>query len=145
MRSKALDAGGTTASFALIFDKGDEVMATLKSFAREQRLGGSRFTAIGALSDATIGWFDWDRRDYRRIRVEEQVEVVSLVGDVALTEEGEPKVHAHVVLGRRDGTAMGGHLIEGRVRPTLELMLEEAPVHLRRKHDDDSGLALIWI
>jgi predicted DNA-binding protein with PD1-like motif len=69
--------------------------------------------------------------------------VVSLVGDVALGEKGEPKVHAHVVLGRSDGSALAGHLLEARVRPTLEVILVESPGHLQRKHDDESGLALI--
>jgi uncharacterized protein len=74
--------------------------------------------------------------------VSEQVEVVSLIGDVAV-EDGEPKIHAHVVIGKRDGATLGGHLLEGRVRPTLEIVLTEAPEHLRREFDSVSGLALI--
>jgi predicted DNA-binding protein with PD1-like motif len=75
--------------------------------------------------------------------VPEQVEVVSLVGDVALGEDGGPKVHAHAVLGRSDGSALGGHLLEARVRPTLEVILTELPGHLQRRHDRESGLGLI--
>ena len=92
----------------------------------------------------TLGYFDWEKKDYQpRSRVREQVEVLSLVGDVALDEGGKPKVHAHVVVGRSDGTTRGGHLLEGHVRPTLEVMLVESPAHLRRRHDPESGLALI--
>src|SRR5205085_10912348 len=127
---------------ALIFDTGDEVMTTLQSFARQNGLGGSHFTAIGAFQDVTLGYFDWQKKDYKKIPVREQVEVVSLVGDVAEGENGEPKVHAHVVVGRSDGTALGGHLLEARVRPTLEVMLVESPGHLQRRHDPESGLAL---
>jgi predicted DNA-binding protein with PD1-like motif len=86
-----------------------------------------------------------EKKDYDKIPVREQVEVLSLVGDITLTEKGEPKVHAHVVLGRSDGTTRGGHLVEARVRPTLEVMLIESPRHLRRKHDPQSGLALIHL
>lgn len=131
-------------TFALILDTGDEVVATLERFAAEHNLTASRFTAIGALQDATLGYFDWQRKDYDRIPVDEQVEVLSLVGDIALQDE-RPKVHAHVVLGRRDGSTRGGHLIEARVRPTLEVLLTDAPSHLQRQYDPASGLALIRV
>ena len=90
-----------------------------------------------------LGYFDWEKKDYLKIPVHEQMEVLSLVGDIALSEKDEPKVHAHAVLGRSDGTTRGGHLLEGHVRPTLEVMLVESPRHLRRQHDPQSGLALI--
>ena len=91
---------------------------------------------------ATLGYFDWQTKAYERTPLEEQVEVLSLVGDIALAD-GKPKLHAHVVLGRRDSTTRGGHLIEARVRPTLEVLLTDAPRHLRRRFDAASGLALI--
>jgi hypothetical protein len=129
-------------TYLLVFAKGDEPMAELTAFAREQALAGSHFTAIGAFQHATLGYFDWERKDYDRISVAEQVEVLALEGDIAIAD-GEPKVHAHVVLGRRDGTTLGGHLLDASVRPTLELMLTETPSTVRRVHDPDSGLNLI--
>ena len=131
-------------TFALVFDRGDEVVSTLQRFAAEQGLAASRFTAIGAFESATLGYFDWEKKDYERIPVQEQVEVLTLAGDVALAGS-EPKVHAHVVLGRRDGSTLGGHLLEAHVRPTLEVVLVDAPSHLCREHDPVSGLALIRI
>lgn len=129
-------------TFALVFERGDDVMSNLQRFAAEQGLTASRFTAIGAFERATLGYFDWERKDYEHIPVQEQVEVLTLVGDVAL-EGTKPKLHAHVVLGRRDGSTVGGHLLEARVRPTLEVVLVDAPSHLCRVHDPVSGLALI--
>ncbi|HEX4129189.1 MAG TPA: PPC domain-containing DNA-binding protein [Pirellulales bacterium] len=143
MKSKLLNESAGEKTYVLIFDTGDEVMSLLTGFAKEHKLSGARFTAIGAFEKATLGYFDWWTKDYKRNLFHEQVEVVSLVGDIAEGEKGEPKVHAHVVLGRSDGTALGGHLLEAVVRPTLELMLTESPAHLRRKHDETSGLALI--
>jgi predicted DNA-binding protein with PD1-like motif len=131
-------------TFALVLDRGDDVMSELRRFAREHGLTASRLTAIGAFERATLGYFDWERKDYERIPVDEQVEVVSLVGDVAL-DAGQPKLHIHAVLGRRDGSTLGGHLLEARVRPTLEVVLIDSPSHLRREHDPVSGLALIKI
>lgn len=143
MRAKLLaDSGERT--FALIFDTGEEPMGLLAQFARDHQIAAARFTAIGAFSAATVAYFEWERKDYLRIPITEQVEVLSLLGDIAL-DGAQPKVHAHVVLGTREGQARGGHLLEARVRPTLEIMLEESPRHLKRVHDPVSGLALIRI
>ena len=134
--------GREPATYALIFDKGDEVIEALTAFAEQHRLAGGHFTAIGAFSDVTLGYFDRARKDYTKIPVREQVEVLSLVGDIA-RQDGAPKVHAHVVVGKRDGTAHGGHLLDARVWPTLELILTESPRELARVSDLESGLALI--
>ena len=142
MRAKLLNERPEK-TYALIFDTGDEVVKNLQAFAREQHLAGSHFTAIGAFREATLGYFDWSTKDYRRIPVSEQVEVLSLVGDIARDEKGEPKVHAHVVVGRADGTTRGGHLLEAHVRPTLEVILVESPRHLQRRYDPESRLGLI--
>lgn len=141
MKAKLIQEQGEK-TFALIFDTGDEVASGLLEFARSNRLAGSHFTAIGAFSDVTLGYFDWERKEYMKIPVREQVEVLSLVGDIAL-KDGQPQVHAHVVVGKSDGTAHGGHLLEAHVRPTLEVIVVESPKHLRRTHDAASGLALI--
>lgn len=130
-------------TFAVVLDAGDEVVSCLTRFAQMHRLDAARFTAIGAFSDAVLGFFDLGRKDYERIVVGEQVEVVSLIGDIALDPGGQPKLHAHAMLARRDGSACGGHLLEAHVRPTLELMLVESPAWLRRRFDAASGLALI--
>jgi predicted DNA-binding protein with PD1-like motif len=142
VKAKLLHEHQGQKTFAVVFDTGDEVVNGLLAFAKENDLAGSHFTAIGAFSDVTLGFFDWDKKDYQRIQISEQVEVLSLIGDIAL-DKGEPKVHAHVVVGKSDGTAHGGHLLEAHVRPTLEVIVVESPEHLVRKTDDETGLALI--
>lgn len=128
----------------LVFATGDEVASQLQRFCDEENLTSARFTAIGAFSSVVLGYFDWSTKDYEKIPVSEQVEVLSMVGDVAL-HEGRAKIHAHVVIGKRDGTAFGGHLMEAFVRPTLEVMLIESPGYLKRTVDPESGLPLIDI
>jgi uncharacterized protein len=137
MKSKKLDNGTV-----LIFDTGDEVVSTLTAFAKENHIAAAHFTAIGAFSDAGLGYFDLQKKDYLKNQLDEQVEVVSLIGDIAL-DKGEPKVHAHIVVGKKNGAAMGGHLLEAHVRPTLELVLQDSGEKLKRKFDPESGLALI--
>jgi predicted DNA-binding protein with PD1-like motif len=143
MKSKLLERPDGQRTFALVFDPGEEVTAGLLTFAREQRLRGSHLTAIGALQDVVLGYWDWNTKEYRRIPLREQVEVVSLVGNIAMGPDGTPKVHAHIVISKSDGTAHGGHLLEAHVRPTLEAIVVESPEHLQRRIDPETGLALL--
>lgn len=137
-------ADGPLRTYAVVFEEGDEVLEGLLEVARSEGLKASHLTAIGAFSDVTLSYFDWETKDYRDNPVREQVEVVSLVGDIARSEgDDEPKLHLHVVIGKRDGSAMGGHLREAHVRPTLEVVITETPDHLVRRHDPETGLALI--
>jgi predicted DNA-binding protein with PD1-like motif len=143
MRWKLLDRG-PPATYAVVLVTGDETIGALQQFVRERKIDTAALTAIGAFERAVVGYFDWQLKDYRRIPVEEQVEVLSLIGDVA-EAKGEPALHVHAVLGRSDGSVVGGHLLEGHVRPTLEVILTEPPAHLRKKKDPETGLALIAI
>jgi uncharacterized protein len=143
MRHKLIHEAAGQRTFAAVLEIGDEAMSFLQQLAQIERLSAAQISAIGAFRSAAVAFFDWERREYQRIPVEEQVEVVALTGDISTGEKGEPKVHAHAVLGRRDGATLGGHLMEGHVRPTLEIIITESPAHLRRVHDARSGLALI--
>ena len=130
-------------AFLLVFDRGDEIAVTLTSFARDNGISGASFTAIGACRHATIAYWNPATKEYEKIEVAEQVEVVSLTGNIALGEDGQQRVHAHVALGKRDGTLIGGHFLSGVVYPTLELFLITTSVALQRKRDDETGLPLI--
>jgi uncharacterized protein len=130
-------------TFVVVLATGDEVMASLQSFVVQENVHAATFTAIGALSEAVLAYFDWEKKDYQKNPVREQVEVASLIGDVADGPDGRPTLHIHTVLGTRDGSAKAGHLQEARVRPTLEVVLTESPMHLRKRKDPESGLALI--
>ena len=144
MKSKLLDVTGGKKTFALVFDDGDEVIEQMTAFAKDEKIDAASFTAVGAFEDVTLGYFKMDTKQYKKIPVNEQVEVLTMAGNVALKEEHhEPKIHAHVVVGKADGTALGGHIMEAHVRPTLEVILEETPAHLRRQIDEETGLALI--
>ena len=130
-------------TFLVILDTGDEILASLKSIAQTDKLAGSSFKGIGALSDVELGWFNWETRKYQTaVKLPEQVELLSLIGDIAL-KDGEPQVHAHLVIGRQDGSAHGGHLLSATVRPTCEIVITESPQHLQKEIDPESGIALV--
>jgi uncharacterized protein len=142
MKSVLLHEHGGLRTFALVLATGDEASAALVSFATEHQLGAAHFTGIGAFSRLVVAYFDGAAKQYRKTNIIEQVEVLSLVGDIT-RENGDPRVHAHVVIGKADLSAHGGHLVEAVVRPTLEIVLTETPAHLQRRFDPESGLALI--
>jgi uncharacterized protein len=142
VKTAVLDSQGPK-TYLLVFDPDEEVMGGLLSFVREKQITAGHFTAIGAVSKATLGFFDRKAKDYTKIPRDRQAEVLSLIGDVAATDKGEPGVHAHMVPGLPDGSARGGHLIAATVWPTLEAVLTEAPKHLQRTFRLELGLALI--
>jgi uncharacterized protein len=141
MKSKVVEDADVV-TYVVVCDPGDEAVSTLTQFARSQDLEAAQITAVGAFEHATVGWFDRAAKDYRRIEIDEQCELLSLIGDVAVGQDG-PVLHVHAVLGLSDGTTRGGHLLEGRVFPTLEAVITETPARLRKVMRPDIGIALI--
>lgn len=143
MKSKLVWENAGERTFVLVLDPGEEAFAAIARFAAEAGLTAASLTALGAFERATVGWFDFATRQYRPIEVAEQCEVLSVLGDVAVGDDGKPSLHMHAVLGLRDGTTRGGHLLNGIVQPTLEVTLTQAPAHLRRRKRAHLGIALI--
>jgi predicted DNA-binding protein with PD1-like motif len=132
---------GGEKTYAVIFAKGDEVLSGLTEFARRESLTAGFFTAIGALQQARFGWFDRTRKAYRHIPINEQVELISLIGNVGLVN-GAPQIHAHGAVGFSDGQMRGGHLLQAIAWPTLELFFTAFPATLIKKHDAETDLSL---
>ncbi len=143
MQSKLVTEAAGQRTFVMILQSGEEAFRTISNFAAKEGFSAASLTALGAFSEATVGWFDLAVETYRRIPVAQQCEVLSALGDIAIDDGGKPSLHVHVVLGLSDGTTRGGHLLEGFVRPTLEVTLVETPAHLRRKKRPELGIALI--
>jgi len=137
-----IQTGSALRTFALVFQTGDEVTSLLKQFAVDQKVSAARFTAVGGFVEATLGYFVWEERRYEPIPIQEQVEVLSVLGDIALDGD-DPIVHAHVTVGHRGGRVSGGHLLRAIVRPTLEVMLDELPAHLQKSLDPAAHIPLI--
>jgi predicted DNA-binding protein with PD1-like motif len=142
MRAKLVKDTPEEKVYAVIFRKGDEALSGLTDFAIQNKIEDAHFTAIGAVSGATLAWLDLSKKMYRRIPVNEQVEVLSLIGDVA-TFNGKPIVHMHAVVGKSDGGTMGGHVFELNVNPTLEVMMTVNTTSLKKRADEASGMKVI--
>jgi predicted DNA-binding protein with PD1-like motif len=128
-------------TYAVILAKGDEIMSGLTEFAVHEKLVAGHFTAIGALESARFGWFDRAQNAYRNIPIDQQVEMISLIGDVGVVN-GVPQVHAHGAVGFPDGQVRGGHMLEAIVWPTLELFFTAYRIPLIKTHDDETNLSL---
>lgn len=134
---------GPPRSFVVVVEDGEEVTDALVRFAAACDVEAASVTAFGGFGASTLGFFDLAEKDYVRTRVDEQTEVLSLIGDIGRDDGGEQALHAHVVLGLRDATTRGGHLLAATVRPTLEVMVTESLTSLRRRYHADLGLTLL--
>jgi predicted DNA-binding protein with PD1-like motif len=126
-------------TYILRFEDEEPFPTRFLEFLAAESIAAGSFTGIGAMLRSTIAFFDVEAKRYLDIELEEQLEVLALVGNVAL-HQGDPLVHAHALLGRRDGSTLGGHLRQGIVRPTLELTLRTYPEPLQRSLDPAFGL-----
>jgi uncharacterized protein len=143
MKNQKIAGAGDTKIHVVVLDTGEEAFAALTRYATEANITAASLTAIGAFEKAIVGWFDFETKTYKKIEVNQQCEVLSAIGDVAAGDDGKASLHVHIVLGLSDGSTRGGHLLTGTVRPTLEVVVTETPLHLRRKKRADLGIALI--
>jgi predicted DNA-binding protein with PD1-like motif len=142
MQVQLLNPGEPTKQYAVIFYQGDEVFSGLQEFAEKYPVSSAHFTAIGALDDATLGWFDPQRKMYKKIPISGQHELIGMSGDIALYQ-GRPVVHTHMVVGSPDGTTHAGHVLEAYASPTVEVMVTVDPVTMQKRFDPATDLTLI--
>lgn len=142
MQVQLLSEEGGRKEYAVIFTKGDEAISGLSAFAEEYQVTSAHFTAIGMFQVATLGAFSMERKIYDKIPIEDPVEVASMIGDIALLN-GKPVVHSHAVVSHPDGMTRAGHVLEGYVGATLEVMITVEPNAMRKRFDPETGLSLI--
>src|SRR5271170_2415079 len=142
MKVQLLSDQGGQKDYALIFSTGDDAYTGLYEFAEKYHVTSAHFTAIGAVSGATLGWFDPQRKMYKKIPIVGQHEVIGMSGDIALYQ-GKPLVHTHMVVGDSDGTTRAGHVLAAYVSPTLEVMVTVDPITMQKRFDPATELTLI--
>jgi predicted DNA-binding protein with PD1-like motif len=140
---RVLSKSDDTTTYVLVLADGDQVQAAIAAFAHDYHVVDARFSAIGAVRDPEVAWFDKNRKQYKAMALREQMEVLTLAGDIALGSEGQPIVHTHVVMARSDGEAWGGHLVEATTSPTLELYVTTYAEPLHKRLDPATDLMLI--
>ena len=143
MESKLVWQNACERTYVLVLDAGEEAFAAIAAFAKASKLDAASLSAMGAFERATVGWFDLAKKTYKPIEIDSQCEALSLLGDIAMGDDGIASLHMHAVLGLSDGTCRGGHFLKGIVRPTLEITIIETPARLRRRKRPELGIALI--
>lgn len=142
MNYKRLNEHEIARRFILVCDMEDDVLQVLQQFCERERIAAASMSGIGGFRSAAVAFYDMEAKRYERIAVGEQVEVLSFLGNVTVYQ-GKPKIHVHCILGHRDGHTTGGHLLEGIVRPTLELIIDEISANVRRTDRPEIGIPLI--
>lgn len=141
VQEKLIKSSAEGKTYMLVLRAGDEVYTALNEFATRHQVAGGRFTALGAVKGVKVGWLDLSRKKYKIINIDEQVEIVSLLGDIGVAA-GKPAIHGHVVVSRSDGSTRGGHLIHAITSPTVEVIIDTYPTPLPKSPDEQSGMTL---
>lgn len=141
VKSKLLSKNGGQEVYAVIFEIGDEIATGLAKFATEKKIEAAHFTGIGAANDLKLAWYNLSKKEYKVIIVDEDTEVLSLLGNIGVLD-GKPIVHCHIVVGLEDGRTVGGHLLHGTVKPTLEVIVTVEPSLLKKVYNPEVGLPL---
>lgn len=144
MKSQLVHEEAGQRRYLLVMDQGDDGFAEIENFAKDRGIRSASITAIGAGRSVTLGWFDPKANKYQFTKHDEQVELASFVGDIAVVD-GTPALHAHVVVGRSDNTALAGHLQAFEVFPTMEVTLVENAITMDKVKDSVTGVPLIAI
>ncbi len=130
--------------FVIRLEKGDDILPSLRRFAAENRIGAGVFEGIGSLNTVKLGHYDFHTKDYKFEVFSEDLEILSLSGNIATMDEA-PLPHAHVTLGKRDFSVIGGHLDKGSLANMVEIGLSSLPGKLVKSRDDAVGLNLLQL
>ncbi len=123
---------------------GEDILSSIEKIANENRIQSAHLNMIGVVSKAHLGYFDRDLNGYKDFTVEQDLEIVSGIGNISKHDE-KYVVHAHIVAADETGRCYGGHLLAGcQVSVTIELTITEIP-ELTRTRDEKTGLNLLNI
>ena len=123
--------------------KGDDLLLALEQLAQEHGITLGEVTAIGAVSQARVGFYNQAERQYYYLDLAQPLEILALVGNISI-KDGKPMVHAHLTLSDHEGRAFGGHLAPGTQVFACEFAILEhqSATTLVRQMDEPTGLFL---
>lgn len=130
-------------TYTLNFARGEEVMAGLASFLKEKNIQAAHLTGLGAASRVTLAYYNLTTKSYEKQTITEDVEILSLTGNVGVKEGGELVVHIHGTFGRKDLSVFGGHLFELEISGAGEIHLTTFSGTINRAYDEQTGLTLM--
>ena len=129
-------------NYVLVLKRGEKLVQNLESFAVSRGIEAAWLSALGAVLQAELAYYDLEKKEYQYHKLDETLEIASLSGNIALFE-GKPTLHAHVVLADQNLKTYGGHLKEATIGGTCEVYLKLASGQYKRKQDGGTGLKLL--
>ncbi len=142
MRYHALGAG----RYVLRLDPGDELVASLRTIASEEKITAGYITGIGSTSHAVISWLDPESGEYLRRKFEEPMEIANMTGTISVAaDDGRPFVHLHAVLAPRELIAYAGHVHEARTGAVMEIMVWSFDAKLERHASPDKPFPWMYM
>ncbi len=134
---------GKNHQFMVVLKQGEKLIESLTAVLKEKEIQGANLTAIGAVKDVELGYYDLHHKNYVKKCFEgDDYELISLMGNLSL-KEGEPFVHLHALISDKEFNVYGGHLFELTVAVTAEIFVTPLGAMPIRKMDSEIGLALI--
>jgi len=128
--------------YLLRLERGEEIVESLRTFVRRERLPAGSLAGLGACDDVTVGFYDVGQKEYRKYRHRGNIEILSLIGNIAWRGE-EPVVHVHVSAAHETEGTFGGHLFSGIVSATVEISVDPHDEKVERILDAEIGLPLL--
>ena len=125
----------------LVLEVGDEIIQSLVQLAKKENIPSATLTGIGAVGDATLGYFDVGKKDYLKQTFGGSWEMVSCIGSIGW-DGGTPIAHVHVSISGPDFQLRAGHLFSGKITVTGEIFLNLNETKLERRPDARFGLKL---
>jgi predicted DNA-binding protein with PD1-like motif len=123
---KVTDLGKSARTYRVTMTKGDEIMSGLTEFAEKYHIKNAHFTALGAINKGVFGWTDVERGlGQKKIELNQEAEIVSLMGSISVDNQGRSNVHAHGTVALSDGSVRGGHWWEAHVSIIAEVFVTE--------------------
>ena len=132
----------STGEYVARLETGADWREELEALATAVEADAAWFSALGAVQDAEVWFYDQETLEYEPVTFDEPLEVASCVGNVSLLD-GDRFAHTHAVLSRRDGTALAGHLNAATVFAG-EVYMRTFEESLERAHDETTDLDL-WL
>jgi len=129
-------------TFIITVDLGEELTSSIVRFATHEKIEAAAVNAIGAVRDFELGYYRLSDQQYTRKRFAGIAELISCMGNIAI-RDGKPFPHLHASVGFEDFTTAGGHFFSGIVAVTAEVWLRPLPKRMERRHNQQTGLALL--
>jgi len=129
-------------TYFIRLERGEKIIETLKYFCSKNKIKCGYFYGIGALDEAELAHYTVESKKYASKTFKQPLEIVNMNGNVT-TMNKDIYLHCHITLSDEEMKGIAGHLKEGKISPTCEIILIKLNTNINRKYDNLIGLNLL--